>query len=84
MILNFDYFMYTGSLKTKDLSLEMLLDLVKVASEYSVLPLMQVCERMISEQLTVENANSISDAAEVYGAEQLLEYCTWYKRNFVK
>jgi hypothetical protein len=76
--------MYTGSLKSKGLTLEMLLDLLKVSSEYSVLPLMQLCESLISEQLTVDNVNVIAEAAEVYGADQLRDYCTWYRRVFVK
>ena len=78
------YFIYTGTLNSEKLALEALLDLVKIASEYSVLPLMHLCENLITAQLTEENVSVIGEAAEVYGANQLLDYCTWYKRNFVK
>ena len=65
----------------KPLSVEKLLEVLLVANEYSVTPLLQHCESLLVKQINQSNVLEIKNLLEATEAQQAVLYCNWYMRH---
>ncbi|XP_065335882.1 RCC1 and BTB domain-containing protein 1-like [Cloeon dipterum] len=66
-------FLYTD--EVDDITLEHALDVYAIADFYQVTDLMDECENIIKSGLTVQNAAAVYEKANLFGAENLCEFC---------
>ena len=80
------HYLYTGDFhfgadtEGQELSLEYLFEFLRVADEYILEDVKIKCEDHLMQQLNVENFSLINGMSELYNAERLKEYCSWFQR----
>mmetsp|Transcript_250 Transcript_250/g.148 ORF Transcript_250/g.148 Transcript_250/m.148 type:complete len:132 (+) Transcript_250:1259-1654(+) len=81
------HYLYTGDFhfgadtEGQEVSLEYLIEFLRVADEYILEEVKSKCESHLINILNVDNYPVISEVAEVYNAEKLREYCNWFYRR---
>jgi BTB/POZ domain len=82
------HYFYTGDfhfgadLEGQEHSLEYLFEFLRVSDEYILEDVKSCCERYLIDFLTADNFFAISEQADLYNAEKLKDYCSWfYRRN---
>ncbi|KAK0071888.1 hypothetical protein PV326_000700, partial [Microctonus aethiopoides] len=65
-------FMYTGVIDPV-LDFNVLLSILEVANKYEIIVLKELCEKKLSENMTINNVLKILERASLYGVPQLIE-----------
>ncbi|KAK0072283.1 hypothetical protein PV326_000219, partial [Microctonus aethiopoides] len=65
-------FMYTGVIEPV-LDFNVLLSILEVADKYEIIVLKELCEKKLSENITIDNVLKILERASLYGVPQLIE-----------
>ena len=83
------HYLYTGDfhfgadLEGQEHSLEYLFEFLRVSDEYILEDVKTCCEKYLIDFLTAENYHLIAEQAELYNADRLREYCSWFFRRHV-
>lgn len=81
------HFLYTGEfefgaeMEGQEHSLDHLHEFLRLSDLYMLDEVKMYCEKRLSEALNHDNYAEIYEAADRYGADSLLAYCTWYKNH---
>lgn len=59
--------------------MEHLIEFLRVSDEYMLEEVKEESEKRLQENLSVENFDIIYECADTYNAENLKEYCKWFK-----
>lgn len=77
-------YLYTGrfdaldKMENKNLLLEKSVEYLRVADSEYLEDIKMVCERKLIELCNIQTFQLICDAADLYNANRLKEYCAWF------
>ena len=70
-----------GNHEHLNMAVNYLVDFLRVADEYLLDDLKNLCQRELIELIDEETFQSISEMGELFNADRIVEYCQWYKRR---
>jgi hypothetical protein len=83
-IMNYLYsgeFCFGAETEGQETTLDCLFEFMRVADEYLLQDVKLKCENYLIDNLNQDNFQQVSEMAEMYNAERLIDYCNWYKRK---
>ena len=82
------HFLYSGvfhfgaDTEGQELSLDYLLEFLRVSDEYLLEEVKLECEKRLVSMLNEDNVEVITEVAERFNAEKLREHCQWFRRRY--
>ena len=64
-----------------NMAVDYLIDFLRVADEYLLEELKNICQNEIIEIIDQDTYQLISEMGELYNADRIVEYCQWFKRR---
>ena len=72
-----------GGIEHVHMAVDYLVDFLRVADEYLLDDLKNLCQKELIELIDEDTYQSISEMGELFNADRIVEYCQWYKRRKV-
>ena len=73
----------TGSNAHLNLAVDYLIDFLRVADEYLLEEVKNHCQNELIKLIDEYTYQTISEMGELYNADRIVEYCSWYQRRML-